>query len=212
MKDIMKQQNNKDWTGNDKAIFSCHGASNHSETERQSEDYYATPDIATELLCELETFNKNILEPACGEGAISKVLEKYGYNVESRDLIDRGYGQGGMDFLQYNDPIDKDIVTNVPYKIGAEFVKHAMDLLVDGHKAAFFLKLTFLEGEGRRELFKQYPPKKIYVSVSRIDCAKNGEFKLDKDGKQKHSGGAVCYAWFIFQKGFKGSPTLGWFN
>ena len=101
---------NKDWTGNSKAIFSCHGASNHSETERQTEDYYATPNIATELLCGLETFSKNILEPACGQGAISKVLEKYGYNVESMDLVDRGYGKGGVDFLQYDEITDMDII------------------------------------------------------------------------------------------------------
>lgn len=24
----------RDWTGNSKAIYSCHGASNHSDTER----------------------------------------------------------------------------------------------------------------------------------------------------------------------------------
>lgn len=202
----------KDWTGNSKAIYSCHGASNHSETEREANDYYATPDLATELLCELETFSEDILEPACGQGAISKVLERNGYNVESRDLIDRGYGQGGMNFLEYNEQIDKDIITNVPYSIGAEFVEHAMDLLTENHKAAFFLKLTFLEGEKRRELFKKYPPEKIYVSVSRIDCAKNGEFKLDKNGNQKHSGGAVCYCWMVFRKGFNGKPTLDWFN
>ena len=187
MNDIMKKQ--KDWNGNSKAIFSCHGASNHSETERQTEDYYATPDIATELLCELETFSKDILEPACGQGAISKVLKKHGYNVKSMDLIDRGYGEGGVDFLQYDEVVDKDIITNPPYSLAAEFVEHAMDIVTDGHKVAFFLKLTFLEGEKRRALFKKYPPKKIYVSVSRIDCAKNGEFKLDKNGNQKHSGG-----------------------
>lgn len=32
MNDIMKSK--KDWTGNSKAIYSCHGASNHSNTER----------------------------------------------------------------------------------------------------------------------------------------------------------------------------------
>lgn len=210
MNDIMKSK--KDWTGNSKAIYSCHGASNHSDTEREENDFYETPKIATEMLCELETFSKDILEPACGTGGISKVLEEYGYNVESSDLIDRGYGQGGVDFLKCNKHINKDIVTNVPYSIGAQFVKHAMDLLTDGHKAAFFLKLTFLEGEKRRALFKKYPPKKIYVSVSRINCAKNGEFKLDKNGNQKHSGEAVCYAWFVFEKGFRGEPTLSWFN
>lgn len=202
----------QDWIGNSKAIFSCHGASNHSDTEREEVDYYATPDIATQWLCDLEVFDKHILEPACGEGAISQVLESYGYDVESMDLIDRGYGKGGVDFLAYNQVIDKDVITNPPYKIAAEFVEHAMDLMTDGHKAAFFLKLTFLEGEKRRALFKKHPPKKVYVSVSRIDCAKNGQFKLDRDGNQKHSGGAVCYAWFVFEKGFSGKPTLDWFN
>lgn len=77
MNDIMKSK--KDWTGNSKAIYSCHGASNHSDTEREENDFYETPKIATEMLCELETFSKDILEPACGTGDISKVLEEQRY-------------------------------------------------------------------------------------------------------------------------------------
>ena len=202
---------NKDWTGNSKAIFSCHGASNHSKEEREFYDYYATPPVATELLCELETFSKNILEPCCGEGHISKVLQKYGYNVESFDLIDRGFGKGEIDFLQYNEIVDKDIITNPPYSEAAEFVRHAMDIITDGHKVAMFLKLTFLEGQGRRELFKKYPPKTIYVSVSRLGCAKNGEFKVDKNGQLK-ADSAVAYCWYIWEKGFNGNPEIRWFN
>ena len=201
----------QDWTGNSKAIFSCHGASNHSETERETNDYYATPPIATELLLGLETFSTDILEPCCGQGHISKVLEAHGYNVESFDLIDRGYGTGGVDFLQYNETIDKDIITNPPYVQAAEFVEHAMDIITNGHKVAMFLKLTFLEGQGRRELFVKYPPKIVYVSVSRLGCAKNGEFKIDKNGNLK-ADSAVAYCWYIWQKGFKGSPELKWFN
>lgn len=34
--------NNKDWTGNNKAVFTCNGASNHSDGEREIMDYYAT--------------------------------------------------------------------------------------------------------------------------------------------------------------------------
>lgn len=37
----------KDWVGNNKSIFVCNGASNHSNSERQSDDYYAT-EIVTE--------------------------------------------------------------------------------------------------------------------------------------------------------------------
>lgn len=201
----------QDWTGNSKAIFSCHGASNHSETEREINDYYATPPIATELLLGLETFNTDILEPCAGQGHISKVLEAHGYNVESFDLIDRGYGTGGVDFLQYNETVDKDIITNPPYVQAAEFVEHAMDIITNGHKVAMFLKLTFLEGQGRRALFTKYPPKTVYVSVSRLGCAKNGEFKIDKNGNLK-ADSAVAYCWYIWQKGFKGSPELKWFN
>jgi hypothetical protein len=163
------------------------------------------------MLCELETFSKDILEPCCGQGHIAKVLEAQGYNVEAMDLIDRGFGKGGVDFLQYNEVVDADIITNPPYCLAAEFVEHAMDILTDGHKVAMFLKLTFLEGQGRRELFKKYPPKTIYVSVSRLGCAKNGEFKVDKNGNLK-ADSAVAYCWYIWEKGFHGDPTLKWFN
>ena len=156
----------KDWTGNSKSVFTTHGASNHSDTERQVNDYYATPPIATELLCGLETFSEKILEPCCGGGHISKVLQKHGYIVESFDLIDRGFGKGGVDFLQYNEIVDSDIITNPPYSEAATFVEHAMDIVTDGHKVAMFLKLTFLEGQGRRSLFAKYPPKNRDIAVS----------------------------------------------
>ena len=32
----------KDWTGNGKSIFTTLGASNHTEKEREINDYYAT--------------------------------------------------------------------------------------------------------------------------------------------------------------------------
>ena len=133
----------QDWTGNSKAIFSCHGASNHSETERETNDYYATPPIATELLLGLETFSTDILEPCCGQGHISKVLEAHGYNVESFDLIDRGYGTGGVDFLQYNETIDKDIITNPPFGIVGQACHGIHRLRPLGRDATRHLSLQF---------------------------------------------------------------------
>ena len=65
----------KDWNGNSKSIYTTLGASNHVDEERQENDYYATHPKAVEMLCDLETFSKDILEPCCGEGHISKVLE-----------------------------------------------------------------------------------------------------------------------------------------
>lgn len=149
----------KDWVGGRASVFKTLGASNHTEYERQREDYYATEPAATEWLCKLVKFDGPILEPSCGEGHMSKVLEKYGYQVTSRDLIYRGYGEGGQDFLSIdNMSWDGDIVTNPPYKYAQEFVEKALQIIPDGKKVAMFLKLTFLEGKGRRELFRITPP------------------------------------------------------
>lgn len=198
----------KDWTGNQKSIFVCNGASNHTEEERQTHDYYATEPRALELLLELETFSPIIWECACGEGHLSNVLLNKGYQVISSDLIDRGYGRGGIDFLNCSRSFDGDIITNPPYKYTREFVEHALELVTEGHKVAMFLKLTFMESKARRELFEKYPPKIIYVSSSRLQCAKNGDF--EKYGKGV--GTAVAYAWYVWEKGYGGETIVRWFN
>ena len=88
----------KDWTGNKKTTFVTLGASNHTDHERAEYDYYATEPKAITYLLEVEEFKGSIWENACGEGHISKELIKNGYDVVSTDLIDRGYGIGGIDF------------------------------------------------------------------------------------------------------------------
>lgn len=197
----------KDWTGNYNSIYKTLGASNHTDKERQEHDYYATEPKAVEILLEKETFNHKIWEPACGEGHISKVLEKAGYNVLSTDLIYRGFGEEkSFDFLKERlDYFDGDIITNPPYKYAKEFVEKALDTVKDGHKVAMFLKVTFLEGKARQQLFLKTPPKTIYVFSGRVKCAKNGNF--DEMGSS-----AVAYAWFVWEKGFKGNPTIKWVN
>lgn len=90
----------KDWTGNARSAHAILGARNYAQNEREVNDYYATEPKAVELLLEQETFGPKIWEPACGEGHISEVLRKHGHEVYSTDLIDRGYGHGGIDFFQ----------------------------------------------------------------------------------------------------------------
>ncbi len=198
----------KDWTGDKNSIFKTLGASNHTDKERQKHDYYATEPRAIELLLEVEEFSNHIWECACGEGHLSKVLVERGYNVRSTDLIDRGYGEGGVDFLTQSEPFDGDIITNPPYKYASEFVYKALDLIPEGRKVAMFLKLQFLEGKKRKELFLKHPPKVIYVSSSRLLCTKNGEFEQMRAG----GGSAVAYAWFVWVKGFKGDTIVKWIN
>lgn len=166
---------------------------NVRHADAEPNDYYATEPRAVEMLLAKESFSELIWEPACGEGHISKVLEAHGHSVISTDLIDRGYGLGGKDFLKESGVFHGDIITNPPYKHAKAFVEKALDTVAPGYKVAMFLKLTFLEGQARRELFNTRPPQAVYVSSGRLQCGKNGKFV-------GHS--AVAYAWFVWRRGY----------
>jgi hypothetical protein len=196
----------KDWTGNKNSIYKTLGDSNHTDKERKVHDYYVTEPRAAELLLELEQFNENILEPACGEGHLSKIFEQSGYKVTSSDLIYSGYGYQ-KDFFDYTEWYG-DIITNPPYKYALEFIKHSLKIINNDNKVAMFLKIQFLEGKGRKKLFIETPPRAVYVSSSRLRCAKNGDFAKAKE----NGGSAVAYGWFVWVKGYKGDTILKWFN
>lgn len=199
----------KDWAGNKKSTFVMLGASNHSEKERESDDFYATDPHSLEIFLDklkednIEIYSK-VWECACGKGHLSEVLKNNGFDVASTDLINRGYGDDTIDFLKYEaKELDVDILTNPPYKYAKEFVEHSLDIQTTGRYTIMFLKIQFLESKARKELFKKYPPKYIYVNSERQLCAMNGDF-------EKYKATAICYCWFIWQKGFKGEPIVRW--
>lgn len=199
----------KDWIGNEQSVFKCLGSSHHTDKERQREDYYATDPKAALLLLEVESFEGKIWEPACGEKHLAKVFEERGYAVRSSDIVDR-CGNEVFDFLGIEncEPWDGNIVTNPPYKYAVEFIYKALSLIPEGNKVAMFLKVQFLEGKSRKMLYKDFPPKTIYVSSSRINCAKNGDFS----GMRTSGGSAVAYAWYVWEKGYRGETIVKWIN
>ena len=198
----------KDWTGNKSTTFAQLGASNHSDVEREANDFYATdPNTLEILLSKLYKDNiklhDTIIEPCCGMGHLSKVLEGYGYKVYSYDLVDRGYGTTGVDFLKQNFTGMFDILTNPPYKYAQEFVEHSIDMLENGCYCIMLLKIQFLEGQARRKLFDKHPPKYIYVNSTRQTCYINGDMS-------KKMSSASCYCWFVWEKGYTGEPIIRW--
>lgn len=204
-------KNKKDWTGNGNSIYKTLGASNHTDKEREVNDFYATSPEAIDKLLEVEKLYSNIWEPAAGEGHLVKRLREKGYRVFASDIIQRDYPLDDVqDFLNIETSCYKlsyDIVTNPPYKKSLEFVLKALDLVEQGRKVCMFLKLTFLEGKTRyKELFSKYPPKTVYVFSERIMCAKNGDF----EGMKAGGGSAVAYAWFVWEKGFTGDTIVKW--
>ena len=201
----------KDWTGNSKSTFVQLGSSSHSDTEREINDFYATDPYTLEIFLEALKrddiqLHTNIHECACGNGILSEVLKKHGYNVYSSDLIDRGYRGGtyGMDFLKATKPLlPFDILTNPPYRFSSDFVEHALEISHEGSYVVMLLKIQFLEGKARRKLFDKYPPKYVYVNSERQTCYINGDMT-------KKMSSATCYCWYIWEKGYKGEPTIRW--
>ena len=189
-------------------IYATLGASNHSKSERVENDYYATSPLAVKMLLEKEPFSKNIWECASGGDHIVKVLKENGHTVWATDIIDRTGHTEILDFLKSDIKYDGDIITNPPYAFAYQFVEKAIDVINKGNKVFMLLRINFLEGKKRRQLFEQYPPKTVYISSGRILCAKNAEFDKMKAG----GGSAVAYAWFEWEKGFTGNPIIKWIN
>ena len=195
----------KDWTWNKQSVMATLNASSHSKKERENNDYYATPWSATVKLLEKEKFSKFILEPACWEWHISKILEDYNYKTVNSDIIDRWYWDV-LDFLKEWEFMDNwhwDIITNPPFKYWQEFVEKSLNILREWWKLAMLLRIQFLEWVKRNKMYKKYPPKTIYVFSRNIRCAKNWDF-------ENATWNASTYCWFIWEKWYTWKPNIEW--
>lgn len=83
-------------------VYKTLGASNHTDRERQTEDYYATDPVAVQRLLEVEQFSKDIWECASGEDHLANALRDAGYKVRASDIIKRTPTTEQLDFLSCN--------------------------------------------------------------------------------------------------------------
>lgn len=169
---------------------------------REKDDFYPTPPAATEALLRVERFEGAIWECACGDGAISQVLEAQGYDVVSTDLVARGYGTPRVDFLLERQALAPNIVTNPPFKNAEAFAAHAVALA--SGKVAMLFRLAFLAGQARRRFFESTPLSAVWVFSKRLAIAR-GRQALPMDG-----GGMIDFAWFVWDHAHQGPPRLGW--
>ncbi len=182
------------------------------DPNRNKNDLYPTPPLATYILHKYVNLPRNILEPCAGRGNISAELIRHGYNVKSTDLyeyeptlcnIETGVDilklpkQNGYDALITNPPYHKDL----PRKIAEKGI-------VEYDLTALFVRLTFLEGKKRKDLFTSNPPSDIIILSDRI---RFGTGLLEPINKQDQLGGMICYCWVVFRKNKTDGPTnLRW--
>ena len=177
------------------------------EHQRHPEDFYPTHPAITKMLLDREELDGNIWEPACGRGDMSQVFIDNGYDVLSTDLIDRGYGEGGIDFLA-DDQISRfgsvdNIITNPPFKFALDFVLQAKKIA--RKKICILNETMFLDGIKRYEMWmdKEFPLKTMYQFSGRVVFRKN-------EVADQSQSGLIPWAWFVFEKGYTGKPTIDW--
>jgi predicted RNA methylase len=175
---------------------------------RVDNDFYATPYNSTRELMLRVKLNGSILEPACGQGHISKVVEEFypKNEIVSTDLVDRGYGASGIDFLEHDYKRKfSNVITNPPFKFMREFTEKALEISTE--KVIMFGKIQFLEGKGRKNFLVNSPLKYVYVFSERQNPMRNGS-ELDENGKAWNS--TMCFAWYVWEHGYNGEPKIRW--
>ena len=170
--------------------------------KRSENDLYPTPRRGTVGIVEKELFVGSVWECACGTGEMSEVLKEYNLDVFSSDLINRGYGDATIDFLNYSRPNYDNIITNPPFSLANEFIAQAKKFA--NNKIAFLLPGNFSGSEGRFKMFKdrEFPLKEINHFSRRLTINKPGY-----TGKNK---GMMHYCWYVWDREHFGKPTNDW--
>lgn len=175
------------------------GALRHALSER-GDDCYETPIEAVEALLRVERLPKVLWEPACGPGAIVRPLRETGRRVVATDLVQYGLEDStpNVDFLmEFAAPAGvKTIVTNPPFKLANDFVRHGLNLCPT---VIMLLRLAYLEGEGRSDIIDNHL-RKVWLGRERLPMMHRRGWEGPKVGNA-----AMPFAWFVFTR----KPTLG---
>lgn len=179
--------------------------------KRRDFDFYPTPASCCEDALSFlpdDLGAKCILDPGAGTGMWGKAARKRypsalitGVELRSETEQPREYNFWIHDdfLLTRAVPAFDLVIGNPPYNRAEQFVKHSIAMLEDNGYLILLLRLNFLESHGRaRGLYRKYPPKIIVVRAGRVSFTGDGQSN------------ATAYAYFIWQKGFVGKPTLEW--
>ena len=164
-------------------------------------DLYETPAVAVTALLRAEKIPRVVWEPACGRGAIGRVLQAAGHTVWASDLIDYGYGTGGINFLAMRKAPKscRCIVTNPPFKDAQAFVEKGLELVP---RVVMLLRLAFLESERRTSILDGGKLARVLPFKARLPM-------MHRDGwTGPQAGSAVAFAWFVWDRHHEGPAII----
>src|SRR5919112_788045 len=158
--------------------------------ERQEQNFYPTPAWPTEALLRRVRLPKGIWEPCCGNGAMAQVLEAHGHCVVATDLVDRGYGEAGRDFLAETHLPEgvTAIVTNPPYgRALYKFIDHALELTRPvGGMVAMLVNIQWLTGAANSTRLRHPAYEALVVLTNRIVWFPDDDSRRRKSPQENH--------------------------
>ena len=181
-------------------------------TKNTKYDFYETPKWATEKAVRamikdgiLNRFD-DIYEPCVGAGAISDVLEAYGFeNLKCSDIQDAEYikGEKGVDVYEIEDGVCDVVITNPPYDRMTKDNMLQEFLRISRRKVILLLNIFYLSSKDRKEMLEKSHLRHVYIHSDRVTMYPYGEEK-------PKNGGTKMFAWFVWDKEYNGKPTLSW--
>jgi len=171
------------------------GSSMHGESgyERVENDAYWTPEWCTKALLKKVALRGLIVEPAAGIGHIADVVRAAGYDVAEFDIVNRSNRPTLKiaDFLKVDQlslSREVSVVTNPPYVLAEEFVRHAIKLTKEREgMVAMLLRNEWDCAASRRDLFERPPFAKKLV------LTKRPKWSAQDTASPRHN-----FSWFIW--------------
>ncbi len=175
-------------------------------------DFYETPRWATEKAVEamlidgvINKYNE-IYDPCCGAGAITDVLQIYGFeNLKASDIQTEEYIKGtkGIDVYDIGDDVTEIVFTNPPYGLMTKENMLNEFLRISRSKVILLLNIFYLSSKDRKEMLKHSGLQYVYIHSDRVTMYPYGQPK-------PKNGGTKMFAWFVWDKEYNGEPVIRW--
>lgn len=175
-------------------------------------EFYETPKWATRKAIEamlsdgiIDKHDK-IYEPCCGAGAMTDVMNEFGFeDVAASDIQTAEYiaGEKGVDVYALPDGVCEVVFTNPPYDRMTRDDMLQEFLRISNRKVILLLNIFFLSSKERKEMLEQSHLCRVYIHSDRVTMYPYGEEK-------PKNGGTKMFAWFVWDKEYDGDPTIRW--
>lgn len=178
-------------------------------------DFYIEPEWVSDRLFAVERFEGGILDPACGTGRIVRAAERAGLDATGSDIEERAPGfMYAADFLDTDYPAEilieaaggicRNVVSNPPFRHAEAFTRKALSL-ADG-KVAMLLPTRWMNSARTGRWLETTPLCRVWLLGPRPSMPPGAAILAG----EKPGNGTVDFAWFVWMRGYQGTPRLGW--